>query len=329
MDPIVVNALNIVGRVTVRDPNLGNTYALYNADFSSATSLALQFGNQSQGQIFGTVKSMFVDNGTNPSAVDVQVQGSDQFFTIPAYSIGYYTIDANSGSTIILTTVGGATDLCTITFYNWERAPVVWYSFGAFNTDRPIKAQGTMEEGDTVASEAFKDPVYIGGIDRATGLFRGVSVDAQGRLDFASTVTIGAVTISDGGDVAQGSTTDAAITNPATNGTVVSYLRGMLTQWAALFTRLTSPPGATVTTPASAITNVLILASNASRKGATIYNNSTQVLRLLLDAGDAAVTWSVEVQPQGSVSLGNGDYTGEINGAWIAANGTAQVTEFV
>ncbi len=341
MDPIAVTALNIIGRVTVRDPNLGNTYGLYNADFSAPVSYAIQFGTQSQGQTFGVVKSMFLDNGTNPNPVEVLVQGTDQFFTIPAYSIGTYTIDANSGSTITLTTEGGATDICTVTFYNWERPPVVWYSFGAFNTDRPIKAQGTMEEGADVATDPFNMPLYIGGIDRATGEFRGVSVDALGRLDFSSTINIGGVFGADpmGAAPINPGLVQAVLNNAGDIVYVSLNAAGefevhdtdalaKLTDILAALGGAGNPANAAITSVADSATDILILASNAARKGATVYNDSTEILYLTLDNTTASLTnFTLKMQPEAYYEVPFG-YTGELRGIWAAnAAGAARVTE--
>jgi hypothetical protein len=77
---------------------------------------------------------------------------------------------------------------------------------------------------------------------------------------------------------------------------------------------------------ASSATNVTILASNASRLGATVYNDSTKTLSLKLGATATATDFTVK--------LGSGDYyeipfgyTGIIDGLWDMVNGSARVTE--
>lgn len=79
---------------------------------------------------------------------------------------------------------------------------------------------------------------------------------------------------------------------------------------------------------ASSASDVTILASNANRLGAIVYNDSTQILYLLL----AAATSSSTVY---SVQLATNDYyevpafyTGILKGIWASANGNARVTEF-
>ena len=74
-------------------------------------------------------------------------------------------------------------------------------------------------------------------------------------------------------------------------------------------------------------TSVSLLAANASRKGAIIWNASTAILYLDLDAASSNSAYAVQI--------GAGDYsevpfgfTGEISGVWAAANGNAHIREF-
>ena len=183
VDPIRVSALNQVGRASVINKDISNVFYNYTADFSAAASIVFDFKTINQGNIFGVPKSVFVDNGTNPSKVEVLVTLTNQTFTVPAFAQGVFTLNANLSSDIKFVTGGGATDKCNITLYNYEVPPQVWYSFGTFNFDKPLATYGAMKEGDTVATDPNNNPVYIGGINRATGLFEGVSVDATGRVN--------------------------------------------------------------------------------------------------------------------------------------------------
>src|SRR5581483_7434320 len=93
-----------------------------------------------------------------------------------------------------------------------------------------------------------------------------------------------------------------------------------------------APPTAatgTQTSVASSASSVTVLASNAKDRGATVYNDSTQVLYLLLVTGGTASTTAYSVQ------IGAGAYyevpfryTGALIGIWASANGNARVTEF-
>lgn len=103
-----------------------------------------------------------------------------------------------------------------------------------------------------------------------------------------------------------------------------------------------APATSTVTRVAANAANVTLLAANTDRKGAVIYNNSlTQVLYVKLgataDIGAGTESFSQPLSPVqaspigvgGSFILGNGDYTGRIDGIWggADANGEALITE--
>lgn len=80
---------------------------------------------------------------------------------------------------------------------------------------------------------------------------------------------------------------------------------------------------------ASSATSVTILAANSNRLGAAVYNDSTQILYLLLAATTASTSaYSVQVASQGYYEVPS-NYTGQLTGIWAAANGNARVTELI
>jgi len=84
-----------------------------------------------------------------------------------------------------------------------------------------------------------------------------------------------------------------------------------------------------ITRVASSATNVLALASNAERKGAVFFNESTAIAYLLLQKGTASATnYTVQLAANGGMfKLDRFDYTGEVNVIWASANGALMVTE--
>lgn len=79
----------------------------------------------------------------------------------------------------------------------------------------------------------------------------------------------------------------------------------------------------------AATSSTTVLAANANRKGATIYNDSTAVLYLALADTTASTTvYSVQIPAGGYFEVPN-RYAGKIVGIWSAANGAARVTEHV
>ena len=80
---------------------------------------------------------------------------------------------------------------------------------------------------------------------------------------------------------------------------------------------------------ASSASDVTILASNTSRESAGIYNDSTQILYLLVGSGTSSTSnFTVRLLPTGYYEVPAG-YTGIIKGIWASANGNARVTEWV
>jgi len=83
---------------------------------------------------------------------------------------------------------------------------------------------------------------------------------------------------------------------------------------------VSSVAGATSSTP--------ILASNAARLGATIYNDSTAICYLLLNSGTASTTnYTVQLAAGAYYEVPFG-YTGAIKAIWASATGNARVAEF-
>jgi hypothetical protein len=82
----------------------------------------------------------------------------------------------------------------------------------------------------------------------------------------------------------------------------------------------------TTSSVASSATNVTILASNTSRKGAIIYNDSTKILYLKLGTTASATDYTTQLAKDAYYEVPF-NYTGRIDGLWASANGNARVTE--
>lgn len=83
----------------------------------------------------------------------------------------------------------------------------------------------------------------------------------------------------------------------------------------------------TLTTVVAGTASGTILASNANRRGATIYNDSTANMYLLLGTAAASVSSMSLLMAGASYYEVPFNYAGQIMGAWTAANGTARITE--
>ena len=88
----------------------------------------------------------------------------------------------------------------------------------------------------------------------------------------------------------------------------------------------------TPTQVASSASAVTILAANAARAGATIVNDSTAILYLILSSTTpTSSVYTVALAAKGTVGAYYEvpfGYTGIIKGIWASANGNAVVTEF-
>jgi hypothetical protein len=99
------------------------------------------------------------------------------------------------------------------------------------------------------------------------------------------------------------------------------------------------PVSGTITTKASVIgtqysvaastSDATIIIANANRLGATVFNDSTATLYLLLASGTSSTTtYSVQLAANAIFEVPY-NYTGIIRGIWASAVGSARVTEFV
>ena len=90
---------------------------------------------------------------------------------------------------------------------------------------------------------------------------------------------------------------------------------------------------ATVTSVADSAASVTVLASNASRLGATVYNDSDQILYLKLGATASTSSFTVVLDKKSANGVGGyyevpAGYTGILDGIWAAdSTGSARITE--
>lgn len=91
----------------------------------------------------------------------------------------------------------------------------------------------------------------------------------------------------------------------------------------------TSSNGGVQTSVAASASDTTILAANTSRIGATVYNDSTVILNLLVGPGTSSATvFTVKIGPGGYYEVPFG-YLGILKGIWASATGNARVTEFI
>ena len=165
------------------------------------------------------------------------------------------------------------------------------------------------------------------------------SVTVTSGVPTAGTGTVSTIDalMADGGQVTLGAKADAKST--ATDTTAVSGIsiwkqisfsaQAIAASVAAtLATKEVRSATGTQSIVASSATDVTILASNANRLGAAIYNDSTQILYLLVGAGTSSATVFTVAMATASYFEVPACYTGIIKGLWASANGSARVTEY-
>jgi len=84
---------------------------------------------------------------------------------------------------------------------------------------------------------------------------------------------------------------------------------------------------ATLSNVASSATNVTLLASNANRKGAAIYNDSTSILYVKFGATASATSFVVAMAASSYYEFPQPVFTGVVDGIWASAQGSARLTE--
>lgn len=82
----------------------------------------------------------------------------------------------------------------------------------------------------------------------------------------------------------------------------------------------------TMSSVAGNASSATLLASNSSRKGFTLYNDSTAICRVAFGATASATAFTFLMQPNAYYE-NNSNYTGAIAGIWASATGNMRVTE--
>lgn len=86
-------------------------------------------------------------------------------------------------------------------------------------------------------------------------------------------------------------------------------------------------PTATLSNVAGSASSVTLLAANADRRGATIWNDSAAVLYVKFGATASATSCTVKMIADSYYEVPFG-YTAVIDGIWASATGSARITEF-
>lgn len=93
------------------------------------------------------------------------------------------------------------------------------------------------------------------------------------------------------------------------------------------FTVSQAKPATSITSSVpGSITNTVLLPANGTRLGATVYNDSSSLLYVKLGGAASLTDFTVKLFPLAYYEIPYG-YTGEIDGIWSVANGSAKIDE--
>ncbi len=200
VDTIPITDLYVAGRLTADQESPNKVSVAKDLDFTTPASYELDFTTVNQDKVFGIIKSMFLDNTDNPSEIVVSVSSTQQKFTIPAFSEGYFSIIAAQQSRVKLDSDGGATSTITATFHNWFIAPQVWYKNGNNPSGGVLTVEGPNADGADLDAVSDVNPVLMAGVNRADNVQHTLSVSATGELKVVAGATpvnvAGTVTVS-------------------------------------------------------------------------------------------------------------------------------------
>jgi len=291
------NPANITGSVTVVQPTGSNLHVQVDASAlpSGASTAALQTtGNASLSSIDNKLTSPLTTKITN-GTINVDVKPLN--VQVAGTDNGLITNSAIHG----LTTAGGGS------YVDVKVTPS-----GALSTAlgdiSGIVGQQTMANSIpvTIASDQSTLAISAASLPLPTGAATETTLSALNTKIPANLTVTSTRLLVDGSGVTQPVSIAATVTTSET----------------------TSSTG-TISSVSGSATSVTILASNASRKNATFYNDSTATLYLALTSSAASTTaYTVQIPSNGYYELPIGKlYTGQITGIWSSATGAVRVTE--
>lgn len=178
------------------------------------------------------------------------------------------------------------------------------------------------------ATTPTTDVTFVGGAvttaapTYTTGQLSALSLDTAGNLRVLVGNTTLAVTQSTSPWIVAGGGTAGT---PATGVVTIQGISGMT----PISVQANKSSTSAVTTVAGSTSNTAVLASNANRIAAAIYNNTNTNMYVLCNSGTASTSNFTILLMQGSYWEVPSDYTGAINAVWKSGvTGSVLVTEF-
>jgi hypothetical protein len=158
----------------------GNQMIPISLDFTGANATyTIDLTSLRQGYLFTDVETLFLDNSNNPNSVKVTASISGQTFEAPPYSNGFYRISGSPGSTLTLSSVGGASAVSNAQLYNFPIPPIVWLNAPAGGGAAVTIADGASTTLGSKADAAVVNPALAAS---EISLLKGILTDLNGTI---------------------------------------------------------------------------------------------------------------------------------------------------
>lgn len=314
-----------IGTIAAGDNNIGNVDIV---TMPSVTIGSISAGDNNIGNVdIVTMPGIVVEDvasagglesvliaGIRNDAASVKTSNTGDFGNFSIDSVGRLgitdlggsiSVDDNSSSLTIdnaaLSVTGGGTETSAL------RVTIANNSTGVLSVDD--NNSSLTVDGTIIATAGGGFPPTVTSDDAAGTVGIHVLGSDGTNAQIIATNSSGHVIITDGDNVI---TVDGTVTANAGTGTFNTKQ-----------VRSSSPSQSTV---ASSASNVTILASNANRLGATIYNDSSAILYLKLGSTASTTSFTIKMQAESYYEVPF-NYTGIIEGLWASATGNARITE--
>lgn len=176
----------------------------------------------------------------------------------------------------------------------------------------------SITDGTQVIGDSTSSPIFVSGAVTVDGTVNVGNFPVTQSVKIDQSIVL-PVSVSNFPEV-QTVTGSVAITG--NSSTTPFWVTGSVT------TNFDPSTSATVTPVSSSATVVTLAAANGSRRGLTIYNDSTKILFVKLGSGASQTDFSVKLSSQGYYET-PAQYTGIVTGLWSSVNGFGYVTEIL
>ena len=284
-------------------------------NINSGQVVGLAAGAQVIGHVINDAGSAVIGHVINDS-------GSTTVVTGTVTTSGTSTVNINAGQSI---TANAGTNLNTSALA-LDSTVAKDSSLSTINTS----VNGLLKPASTLAA--------VTSITNAVTVTQGTGTNLHAVIDSGSVTTSGTATvnINSGQSVGLAAGTNGIGKLTANSGVTIGAVEIAAAQTIATTNAGTfavqntevRPSSASTSNVSSSATNVTLLSSNASRRGASFYNDSTQVAYLKYGVTASATSYTVQIPAGGYFELHFPAYTGQIDCIWASANGSMRVTEF-